>query len=214
MSSTTAYMLLVLPDVSVTIGPEWASLLNSALQRVDLHDHSDDLGVKVTPAGLNINDDLDFGDNEQTSVGAIGLTALAVGLSTAGRIYRVGDNLFYNNASGVAVQITSGTQLAVPGSGVITATSPSSFPYNVTSGDAQTVLLIDTSVARTINLPAATTTMFFMIKDAVGSSPTNVISVVPDGTDVIDGSNSSLEMDSSWQSIGLVSDGVSKWFIV
>lgn len=41
-------MNLVLPDVSATFGPAWASMLNTLLALVDLHDHSSGNGVALT----------------------------------------------------------------------------------------------------------------------------------------------------------------------
>lgn len=206
-------MLLELPIPEVQIGPDWAEEIVAAFNRLDLHDHTNDLGVKITPAGMNINDDLEMNNFALLECEFVELSN-QVSVSNVGALYRIGNNLWYNNAAGVPVQITSGTVVNVTGSGVISADSPASYPYTVLAGDAQKVLLIDTSAARTINLPAATTSMFFILKDQIGSAQTNNISVVPNGTDVIDGSNSTYTIDWSFASIGLVSDGVSAWFVV
>lgn len=212
-TTTTPFMLLVLGIPEVEIGPEWAEEIVTALGRVDSHDHTEDNGVQITPAGMNINADLEMNgfallECKYLELANQGATA-GIGL-----LYRIGNNLWYNNAAGVPIQITTGTVVNAPGSGVISADSPASYPYTVLVGDAQKVLLIDTSAARTINLPAATTTMFFILKDQVGLAQTNNISVVPNGTDVIDGSNSTYLIDWNYGSIGLVSDGVAAWFVV
>ena len=65
--STTPYMLLELPVVTVTLGPEWAELLNAALEVIDDHDHTPGKGRLITAAALNINDDVSAGGNNITS---------------------------------------------------------------------------------------------------------------------------------------------------
>lgn len=212
-TTTTTYMLLVLPIPSVEIGPDWAQELITALNKIDIHDHSSGLGVPVTPAGLDINDDLDMQSHSLIGAESVVLDALS-SLATPRAVYVIGNNLYYNNSAGVPIQITTGTVVNAPGSGVISADAPASYPYTVVSGDAQKVLLIDTNAARTITLPPATTSMFFMLKDQDGLAQTNNISIVPDGTDVIDGANATYTIDVNYASIGLVSDGVSAWFVV
>lgn len=212
-TTTTQYMVLVLPIPEVEIGPDWAQELIAAFNRIDIHDHTSDLGVPITPAALDINDDIDMDGNSLIGTESVVLNNLS-SLSTPCAVYRIGNNLYYNNAAGTPVQITTGNVVNAPGSGVIVAAAPPSYPYNVLSTDAQTVQLIDTNAARTINLPAATTTMFFMIKDQDGLAQTNNISIVPNGTDVIDGVNSPYVIDWNYGSIGLVSDGISAWYVV
>lgn len=206
-------MELVLPVPEVQIGPDWAEEIVAAFNRVDLHDHSDALGVKITPAGLDITSDLDIQGNNLLNVLTAELSNNGSSPSSLGSLYRIGNNLWYNNASGFPIQITTGTTVNAPGSGVISADSPASYPYTVISGDAQKVLLIDTNAARTINLPAATTAMFFMIKDQDGLAQTNPITIDADGTDVIDGAGTFV-LDWNYGAVGLVSDGVSAWYLV
>lgn len=212
----TEYMNLSLPVPSTTVGPLWASMIITALTSIDSHDHSTGQGAKITPAGLEIDDDLDFDDNTLLNVGSLRLSdALSVLASPSdiGCLYRVGENLYYNNNSGASIQLTSGTSVNAPGSGEITTSTPVSYPYSVTSGDAQKVLLIDTgTAARTLNLPAATTAMFFIVKDKDGSASSNNISVVPNGSDEIDGANSTKTLSTASGTWRFVSDGISQWY--
>ena len=62
MASTT-FMNLSLPTVSVTLGPTWATQVNTAFETIDSHDHSSGKGTKVPSAGLNINANVDFNEN-------------------------------------------------------------------------------------------------------------------------------------------------------
>lgn len=119
---TTPYMSLLLPTVSSTLGPEWASELNNALGYVDAHNHSSGQGIQIPTAGLNINADLPF-----NGFNAFGLRssrfadqpsalALAADLSC---LYSSGGNLYWNSGSGVAVQITAGGALNAASIGAI-----------------------------------------------------------------------------------------------
>jgi len=212
-TTTTPFMLLVLGIPEVEIGPEWAEEIVTAFGRVDQHDHTEDNGVPITPAGMLINADLEMNgfallESKYVELNNSGAVA---GL---GLLYRNGNNLWYNNAAGVPIQLTTGTVVNAPGSGVISADTPASFPYSVVSGDAQKVLLVPTNTAKTLNLPAATTTMFFMVKDSTGQAQTNNISIVPNGTDVIDGSNSTFKIEENYGARGFVSDGVAAWYVV
>lgn len=212
--STSVYMLLVLPTPEQTIGPDWASQIIQALNDIDEHDHSDGKGAKITQSGINITADLEFNNFNATELAGAVLASQAATSATPGKLHRVGNNLYYTNAAGVAIQLTTGSSVNAPGSGEISADTPASYPYTVVTGDAQKVLLIDTSAARTINLPAATNAMFFMIKDKAGTAQTNNITVTPDGTDTIDGANSNFTLNSNYGSWGFVSDGVSAWYVV
>ena len=111
--STTSNMSLILPSVSSTIGPLWATELNTALTLVDSHDHSSGKGVKVTPSGLNINADLSMVSHNLTLVRTVALDSQAAALSSADirSVYSVLGDLYWNNGSGTAVQITSGTSV-------------------------------------------------------------------------------------------------------
>lgn len=214
--STTVYMVLVLPDPSITIGPDWAQELNTALELVDSHDHTPGKGAQITPAGILVNEDLPFGGFNATGLGYAGFASQSstLGSTIQGVVYRVGNNLYYNNAAGTPVQITSGGVVNAPGSGAISVNVVSSYPYTVVAGDAQKVLIIDTSAARVLNLPAATQAMFFMVKDGPGNALANNISVTPNGGDTIDGLNTAYLINTPYQSLGFVSDGVSSWYVV
>lgn len=111
MSTTTTNMDLVIPDVNNTAGPDWATLLNAALTRIDLHDHTTDLGVKVPTAGININATLEFNDHLASEVQGIAFENQASVLPTSGSTLRtlfVSDGeLFYNDSAGNQIQITT-----------------------------------------------------------------------------------------------------------
>lgn len=119
-------MNLILPDVSgpATAGPEWAAELNAALQRLDLHDHSSGQGLKITPAGLNINADLTLNNNNLVAANKVGMknqSAALSGVSNANSISIVNGNLYITNSGGTPVQITNGNSIV---SSVVVAGNP------------------------------------------------------------------------------------------
>ena len=208
-------MNIVLATVEVTQGPTWAQILNTAYGVIDLHDHSSGNGVQITPSGLNINDEFDLQGNDLLRALTVALTAAgAADTAKTGTLQRVGTNLYWVNSGGVAVQITNGSSIVSLGSGVLSVSSPGAYPYSVTTGDAQSVLLIDSSVARTVNLPAATNAMTVYIKDSFGSATANPVSIAPNGTDTIEGVSAAFSLNASYSSIGLISDGVAGWYVI
>lgn len=214
--ATTDNMKLVLPVVSTTPGPDWSTAINEAFETVDTHDHSSDKGVKVTPSGLNINAELDFNNNKATNIKNVNLEELsAADTASTGTLQRVGANLFWVSGAGSSVQITSGSSVISAGSGALSVDTPGTYPYSITTGDTETVLLVDTSsAARTLNLPAATNAMTVWIKDSGQNANTNNITIVPDGTDTIDGNNSNYVVNWDNASVTLISDGTSGWWIL
>lgn len=116
----TANMGLTLPVVSTTLGPTWASELNAALEEVDAHDHTTGKGVRVPSAGLNINANVSWGDFSITSLGSADLTAQGSALASGSRrIFAYNGELYYRDAAGNNVQITSAGTVNTAGSGNI-----------------------------------------------------------------------------------------------
>lgn len=116
----TANMGMSLPVVGTTVGPTWATMLNTALGVVDTHDHSTGKGVKVTQNGINLTGILEFNDNHLSELKSSRFQEQASPLGTGSDIrslYVSGGNLYYNNASGNQIQLTSGSQINVVGLG-------------------------------------------------------------------------------------------------
>lgn len=211
----TLNMNLTLPTVSVTAGPTYATQLNTAFEDVDAHDHTSGKGVQVPTSGININATLEFNSNAATELTYVALESQGSAPSDNLSVYVDGSNdLYYKNNSGTSVQLTNGSVIAASGSGVITYSSITTSPYSVVTGDAQKTLGVNTSTAKTLNLPAATNVMWLNIKDVTGSAATNNISVAPNGSDTIEGVNATWAMNETYGSITLMSDGVSAWYIV
>ena len=217
--STTPNMNLQLPTVTVTLGPEWASNINDAFSVVDQHDHSSGKGVKISPAGLNINSSLTFNNNRAINVSGSqfqSLSATQTGASNANLIYVVGGNLYFTNGSGAVVQITSGGTL-LPSPGAITSYDRQSVSSNLVISPASTFVFlnVDTAAPRTITLPDVTAVSdgrIYIIKDESGSANTNNITINAAGSDTIDGQSSTV-LDSNYGTIKIVGNGTDKWFI-
>lgn len=137
--STTPFMNLNLPTVSVTAGPDWATQLNTVFQNIDDHDHSSGKGVKVKPSGLDINSDLTMAANNLTNIRSLRLFEYAAALSTANDLaclYNVSGELYYNDGLGNQIQLTSGGGLnasSVGGIGGDYASSTASATYSSAS---------------------------------------------------------------------------------
>jgi hypothetical protein len=157
-------MGLVLPTVSVTPGPLYATENNTALTSIDSHDHTSGKGLQVPTAGLNINADLPFAGFNATALRSTRFNSQSATLATGSDLnclYVVNGNLYYNNASGVAVQVTAGTGVSVSGATVggvtFPATTGSANQYLVNNPSA-TSLIWKTPTAPTISKATATGT--------------------------------------------------------
>lgn len=171
----TPYMGLNLPIVSSTVGPTWASYLNTALTSVDSHNHSPGNGNLVPTSGININSDLSFNSSfNATSLRSIRFVnqGSPLGLGTdLGCIYESGGNMYWNSSSGAQVQITAGAALNGSSLGAIGgdySTSTASLFYTSASKTftfwqaASTPAKIDTGdiLLRAITTPTNAITLF------------------------------------------------------
>ena len=217
---STPFMNLDLPIVSTTLGPEWASLLNAALEVVDSHDHSSGKGTRIKTAGLDINADLNF-----NSFRAFGLMSAKLaeqpstltGSGNALSLFAFNGNLYWVSGAGSAVQLTAG------GSIVSTPAAVETMDYSTVTTDvvinpvtSNVVLAVDTAAPRSITLPSAAALSagrIFVIKDATGQSETNTVTVLPDGADIIDGELSAT-LSSNYGSLYLITNGIDRWLIL
>ncbi len=111
---TDPYMGFLNPVPGVDPGPDWALNISSALAVIGAHNHSPGNGNLITTNGLNINLDLTLNSNNLIGVRStryIPNVSTLAGVSDLGCVYISGGNLYYNNASGTPVQITSGNSI-------------------------------------------------------------------------------------------------------
>ena len=216
---TTPNMLLSLPTVTQQPGPEWASMLNAAIESIDSHDHSSDKGVKITPSGLEINADLDISNQVFYNFKSVKFqeqVSTLSGSTYSNSIYSVNGNLYFTSGSGTAIQITDGGSIvSTPSSASIFETT--SVATNLTIGNSDTFvyLIVDTSVARTITLPLASGVSagrIYYIKDSSGLSETYNIIVNTQGSDTLDGA-ASQTLSSNYGTWTIIGDGSASWYI-
>lgn len=200
--SNTPNMQLVLPEVLVTSGPQYATQINAALDVVDAHDHSTGKGVRITPSGLNINSDLSFGNNQATALKAVVLQAQSA-VASLGALYNIGGNLFYRDGGNNVIQLTSGGSLNVSSVGAITGlTSPASASFVslnssfVYQSDATTYAKLETGdillysraasvgTAQAITLVADPSTSAYSLRLPVSAPADNTLIRMKSGTNV------------------------------
>jgi hypothetical protein len=107
-------MGLTLPTPTVTPGPTYASQNNTAFTAVDAHNHTSGNGVPIPSAGISVNADLPFNSYNATLLRTTRYSSQGAPLANPadlGCVYVVSGNLYYNNGSGVPIQITAGSAL-------------------------------------------------------------------------------------------------------
>jgi hypothetical protein len=97
------------PAVGVTAGPTWATDLNTSIDAVDNHDHSTNKGVRITPAAINVNADMEFNQNSASELKNLIFDSAVTAATTSYSVYQASGNLYWRNGSGTAVQITTGS---------------------------------------------------------------------------------------------------------
>lgn len=216
----TLFLNLTLPTPSVTLGPTWAAMINTAFEVIDEHDHSSGKGKQVPSSGININADLDFNSFRPIGIASAkfdNLSATLTGSSYAGSISQVLGDLWYTNSSGVAVQITAGGSLPVVSGGVDSfERTDVATDVIISPSDTFVFISVDTSggdVQITLPLASAVTDgRLFIIKDVSGDAYSNEITVITSGSDTIDGSSSYI-MNSGFGSIMVIGNGTDIWAV-
>ena len=107
-SDTSALMGMEIPAPG-DAGPTWATNLQEALEIVDAHDHSAGKGTKVTPAGINVNVDLEMNLQDLTEVRTVRFDSTAVTIAGTDRraLYNIGGELAYIDEAGNITTITN-----------------------------------------------------------------------------------------------------------
>jgi len=94
------------PAVGIDAGPGWATAINNSIDAVDGHDHSSNKGIRITPAAVNINADLDYNSNSATELKNVVFNSTVAASSTNYSLYQSSGNLFFRDGSGTAIQMT------------------------------------------------------------------------------------------------------------
>lgn len=135
--TTSPNMNLPIPVPGLDPGPDYANNLYACLGPtgggIDGHDHSAGNGVPITPAGINISSDLPFSGNNAIQLKTARFNSQSAAITSSspnvGCAYNVLGNLYWNDASGNQIQITSGGAVAgTPGS-IANLVAPASASY-------------------------------------------------------------------------------------
>jgi len=128
--TTTPNMGLTQP-VPGSLGPTWATDINTNSSTLDTHDHSAGKGVPITPSGININSDFsvqNFTLTDAKSVRFVSQTASIAGTG-AQDVYVKNGDLFYARG-GTDVQITNGGSIAGASGSIAGLVSPASCVFS------------------------------------------------------------------------------------
>lgn len=127
-------MNLPVPQVGIDPGPQWGEDLNSCLTLIDAHDHSTGSGVRITPDGMNINEDLSFQTTSSiTNLYTANFTSQVAALTGTNFLSFIGGNLYVNDSSGNQIPITSGGGVAGSPGSIGSLTSPAAATYTAGS---------------------------------------------------------------------------------
>lgn len=164
MTTTTPNMNLVKPDVLSTPAPTWASLLNAVFDAVDSHDHSTGKGVKITPSGMNISNDLAINSNNLTSIRTTRFTNLSSWSPTSSDLacfYVLNNEIYFRDGVGNNVKITNNGSLNISIS-TLTVTDLNLVIQNASDTTKQflfSAAAITTGTTRTYTMPNANVTL-------------------------------------------------------
>lgn len=157
---------------------------------------SDSNNIVISNAGVG-------GDNNTIRIGNTQTSAHIAGVYQAGGGSGV-EVVTMNNAN----KLGSVTFLAVQND--YTVLNVAASPTNLAKTDS--VVIVDSStIPITLNLPAATNKMKLKIIDN-GNAAAQNITIVPNGADTIIG-GASYTINGNYDSVNLITDGVSKWYI-
>jgi len=130
----TPEMGLPNPVPSADPGPDYAVNIQACYNIIDGHNHSVGSGNQINPSAIVINADLPFNSNNATllrSVRFVPQSATLSGPQDIGCLYESGVDLWYNDASGNQVQITSGGLVNATSSGISSPPASAAFSGGV-----------------------------------------------------------------------------------
>ncbi len=85
--------------------------------------------------------------------------------------------------------------------------------YTIDSSVSDYIILVDTSAARSITLPTASSGRIIIIKDIIGTAETYNITLVRAGSEQIEGVGASRVLSTNWGKWTFVCNGTN-WFLI
>ena len=126
---TSPNMLLQIPIVGQTTGPEYADNINASLSILDQHDHSAGSGVPIGVAGLNIDGNLAVNNHSLLSLSSANFQDQGSVDASGRSLYVKSVDLFYNDGTNVIQLTVNGAVAGTPGS-ISNLISPASASYS------------------------------------------------------------------------------------
>lgn len=126
-------MNLPVPSVGSSDGPQYAIDINNCMNIIDSHNHTPGNGNQIPASGLNIVSDLTINNNNLTNIRTLRFRSQGSSPSNPsdiGCMYEVGNDLWYNNGVGQAIQLTVGGSIAGAAGSITNLVSPASASYN------------------------------------------------------------------------------------
>jgi hypothetical protein len=120
--SLTDNMDLNIQTPLTTSGPTWAAQINNNFSIIDGHNHTPGKGASLSQASITISGNYAFNTFRIVDAGSIQFTDLTVAPSGSGDIngiFSVNGDMYWVNAAGVAVKITSGSGINISSVGTI-----------------------------------------------------------------------------------------------
>lgn len=122
-----------LPFGVAAAGESWGELVNTGLSTIDQHDHTSGKGLRITPAAISIDAELDFNSEDLIGLRSTRFEAISLGdlgVSDIGALIVSGADLYYVDTAGNQVRMTSGGAVAgAPGS-ISGLAAPASASYS------------------------------------------------------------------------------------
>ncbi len=212
-------MNITVPIALVRTGPAWASDVQTALYTtIDGHDHSNGKGARITPSGLNINADLTFASFNATTLRSARFASQGSALNLGtdiGCLYNVNGDAFWNNASGTAVQLTARGVVATPPAYNLKTLSTA--PYVIPSSENIGEYWFSAAVVSSITLPQVSSVLSgrtYLFVDYLGTSESNPVSLTPNGTDTINGTNAAYTFSLKSGVWLVTTDGATGWIAI
>ena len=211
---------IVIPTPGSEPGEQYAVDISNALLTLAHLTHTGEAnqdGYQIPSAGLNIDGDVSFQDNNATNLRSarfVEQSSILNGVGDLDCVYDVNGDLWFNNGSGVPIQLTAGSVINAKGASAYSVTTTS---INLTIPSSATYNLVDvllSNAAITVTLPSASALgdgYFFVVKDTNGLASTYNITVrVPSGT--MDGGTQAV-LTTNYQAAMFVGDGSSNWAV-
>lgn len=155
--AVTSNMGLPIDQVSITPGPSWATDLEQTKLLLDVHTHVSGMGVPVPTAGLNINSSIPMGGYGLSNAGMLGLAnQLTTSSGQVNFLFAYAGNLYWNQGSGVPIQLTTTTGINVSGVGGISGLTGTTGAWTYSAALTTFIGTADTNKSAAIDVGAVT----------------------------------------------------------